>query len=34
VSRQRSVSTALQLYAATATSASTGAARDISLIGK
>jgi dihydroxy-acid dehydratase len=30
--RQRSVSTALQLYAATATSASTGAARDISQI--
>jgi dihydroxy-acid dehydratase len=30
--RQRRVSTALQLYAATATSASTGAARDISLI--
>ncbi|HSZ39150.1 MAG TPA: dihydroxy-acid dehydratase, partial [Trebonia sp.] len=30
--RQRPVSAALQLYAATATSASTGAARDISLI--
>jgi dihydroxy-acid dehydratase len=30
--RQRSVSTALQLYAATATSASTGAARDVSQI--
>jgi dihydroxy-acid dehydratase len=30
VERQRPVSTALQLYAATATSASTGAARDIS----
>lgn len=28
--RQRPVSTALQLYAATATSAATGAARDIS----
>jgi dihydroxy-acid dehydratase len=32
--RQRPVSTALQLYAATATSAATGAARDISLISK
>lgn len=34
VNRQRPVSTALALYAATATSASTGAARDISLIVK
>jgi dihydroxy-acid dehydratase len=33
-SRQRPVSAALQLYAATATSAAAGAARDISLIGK
>jgi dihydroxy-acid dehydratase len=32
VDRQRSVSVALQVYAAMATSAATGAARDISLI--
>jgi dihydroxy-acid dehydratase len=32
VDRQRSVSVALQVYAAMATSASTGAARDITLI--